>query len=42
MELPKSFKPSKAQKEAFEGLENTSNSYFILGAAGSGKSTFIE
>ena len=42
MELPKSFKPSKAQKEAFEGLENTSNSYFIFGAAGSGKSTFIE
>ena len=33
---------SKAQEKAFEGLENTKNSYFIYGAAGTGKSSFIE
>ena len=42
MELPKGFRPSVAQRKAFDGLEATSNSYFIFGAAGSGKSTFIE
>lgn len=42
MKLPSSFKPSVAQMNAFDGLENTKKSYFVYGAAGSGKSTFIE
>ena len=42
MKLLSKSKLSKAQEKAFEGLENTKNSYFIYGAAGTGKSSFIE
>lgn len=42
MQLPSNFKPSKQQREAFEVIENTNESVFIYGPAGSGKSSFIE
>lgn len=42
MKIPKGGRLSKAQQQAFDGLEKTNNSYFIYGAAGSGKSSFID
>jgi len=42
MELTNSFRPSKQQVEALKVLEETNDSVFIYGRAGSGKTTFIE
>ena len=42
MQIPKGSRLSKAQQQAFDGLEKTNNSYFIYGAAGTGKSSFID
>jgi len=42
MNLPSGFRPSKQQKEAFDKIEGSSESYFIYGKAGSGKSSFIQ
>lgn len=42
MDLPKNFKLSIQQKKAFELVNNTKKSCFIYGAAGSGKTSFIE
>ena len=42
MKLPAGFRPSKQQRIAFDSIENSTNSCFIYGAAGSGKSSFIQ
>ena len=42
MQLPSGFKPSKQQVQALMTLEETNDSIFIYGRAGSGKTTFIE
>jgi len=41
-EIPKNFYESKKFKQLRENLENTKQSYFLTGRAGTGKSTFIE
>ena len=41
-ELPKNFYESKQFKELRNNLENTNQSYFLTGKAGTGKSTFVE
>jgi len=41
-EIPKNFYESKKFKQLRENLENTNQSYFLTGRAGTGKSTFIE
>ena len=40
--LPKGFRPAAEQKKAYEFIENSKQSMFISGRAGTGKSTFIE
>jgi len=41
IELPENYENDKVAIELFEEIENTNNSYFITGKAGTGKSTFI-
>ena len=41
-ELPKNFYESKNFKELRLNLENSNQSYFLTGKAGTGKSTFVE
>ena len=41
-EIPKNFYESKKFKQLRQNLENTKQSYFLTGKAGTGKSTFIE
>ena len=40
--LPKNFYESKQFKQLRSNLENSKQSYFLTGKAGTGKSTFIE
>lgn len=41
IELPENYENDKIAVELFQEIENTNNSYFITGKAGTGKSTFI-
>ena len=41
-EIPKNFYESKKFKQLRQNLEDTKQSYFLTGKAGTGKSTFIE